>query len=59
MRQHNVDSSLSVTDSGNKHILVMMDYFSKKTEMYALRNQEAAAVADVLVKEFSSRLYTH
>lgn len=44
-----------VTDHGNKYILVAMDYFSKWVEAYALPNQEAITVADVLVKEFISR----
>lgn len=37
------------TDQGNKYIFIAMDYFSKWPETYALRNQEAVTVADVLV----------
>jgi transposase InsO family protein/predicted aspartyl protease len=43
------------TDHQNKYILVVMDYFSKWVEAYALPNQEATTVADVLVKEWICR----
>ncbi|XP_050507422.1 uncharacterized protein LOC126885038 [Diabrotica virgifera virgifera] len=66
MRQYNVGSPMErvaidiagpfpETDAGNKYILVAMDYFTKWTEAYALPNQEAATVAEVLVKELFSR----
>lgn len=40
------------TDSRIKYIFVAMDYFSKWT----LSNHEAATIAEVLAKEFFSRL---
>ena len=43
------------TDSGNMFILIAMDYFSKWPEVYALSNQEAVTVANVLVSQFFSR----
>lgn len=66
MRQDNVESpferisidiagSFPETDSENKNISVAIDYFSKQIEAYALQNQEAATVADILAKEFFSR----
>ena len=35
--------------SGNKYILVVMDYFSKWPEVFAILNQEATTIADKLV----------
>ena len=46
---------LPETESGNKYILIAMDYFSKSPEAYALPNQEAVTVANVLVSQFFSR----
>jgi len=43
---------LPVTDSGNRYVLVAMDYFSKWPYVAALPNQEAATVADSLVRGF-------
>ena len=43
------------TEDGNKYIIVVMDYFSKWVEAYALPNQEAATVADVFIKEWICR----
>ena len=40
---------------GNKYSLVVMDYFSKCPEVFAIPNQEAVTVADVIVKEWVSR----
>ena len=46
---------LPTSESGNKYLLIAMDYFTKWPEAYPLPNQEAITVADVLVKEFVSR----
>ena len=46
---------LPVTDSGNRYLLVAMDYFTKWPEVYALPNQEAITVAQALVEGFFSR----
>ena len=40
---------------GNKHILVVCDYFARWTEAYALPNKEAATVARVLVNVWICR----
>ena len=42
---------LTITDKGNKYILVIADYFSKWTEAFPMPDQEASTVADLLVKE--------
>lgn len=39
------------SDLGNRYILVAMDYFKKWVKTYAIPNQEALAVADVIVKD--------
>ena len=41
--------------SGNRYILVAMDYFTRWAEAYAIPNQEAATVTDKLVSNFSLR----
>ena len=41
---------------GNKYILVAMDYFSKWPEAYAIRNQEAVTVTQVLVDNLICRI---
>ena len=46
---------LPVSESGNRYILIAMDYFAKWQEAYALPNQEAKTVAKVLVDQFVSR----
>lgn len=66
MRQYNVGSPFEriaidvagpfpETDVGNKYIVVVMDYFSKWVEAYALPNQEAATIADALVQNWICR----
>ena len=47
--------ALPITDRGNKYILVVSDYFTKWTESFAMPNQEAETVADIVVREFVSR----
>ncbi|VEN42942.1 unnamed protein product [Callosobruchus maculatus] len=65
MRQYNVGSPFEriaidvagpfpESEAGNKYIVVI-DYFSKWVEAYALPNQEAATVADALVKDWICR----
>ena len=46
---------LPVSESGNRYILIAMDYFTKWPEAYALPNQEAQTIAKVLVDQFVSR----
>ena len=48
---------LPVSESGNRYILIAMDYFTKWPEAYALPNQEAETVAKVLVDQFVSRFW--
>ena len=44
-----------LSDNGNKYILVVMDYFTKWVEAYAIPDSTAATVADKIVTEFISR----
>lgn len=46
---------LPTTESGNKYILVVGDYFTKWKEAFPLPNQEAKTVAEKLVNEVISR----
>lgn len=41
--------------NGNKYMLVVIDYFTKWPEVYAIRNQEAVTVADTLIQGWISR----
>ncbi|KMQ82837.1 integrase core domain protein [Lasius niger] len=43
------------TTGGNKYILVVMDYFSKWPEAYAIPDQEATTVSEELVQNWVSR----
>ena len=45
---------LTLTEQGNKYILVVADYFSKWTEAFPMPDQESSTVADFLVKEVIS-----
>ena len=46
---------LPTSSSGNRYIVVAMDYFTKWPEAYPVPNQEATTVARVLVDEFFCR----
>ena len=46
---------LPETEDGYKHLLVVVDHFTKWVEVYPLKTQEAGEVAAVLVNEFISR----
>ena len=43
---------LPITETGNKYILIVADYLTKWVEAYPMPNQEATAVAELLVREF-------
>ena len=47
---------LTETGHGNKHIMVVSDYFTTWSEAYAIPNQEAVTVAKKLVEEFVLKL---
>jgi transposase InsO family protein len=49
---------LPVTNGGNKHILVIGDYYTKWTECFAMPNMEAKTVATLLVEEVIVRFGT-
>ena len=44
-----------MSDSGNKYIMVVCDYFTKWVEAYPIPDQEAYTVAEKLVNEFIAR----
>ena len=46
---------LQETASGNKHILVVMDHFTKWCEAFATKDQKARTVAETLVSRLFSR----
>lgn len=43
---------LPTSESGNKYVLLIIDYFTKWPEAYSLPNQEATMVAEVVAKEY-------
>ncbi|GFX23991.1 retrovirus-related Pol polyprotein from transposon 412 [Trichonephila clavipes] len=43
------------TASGNKYLLVVMDYFTKWSEVYPIPDQEAPTVAEAVVQHWISR----
>ena len=46
---------LPKSSSGNKYIMIVVDYFTKWAEAYAIPNQETITIADKLVHEFIAR----
>ncbi|MDD9817374.1 MAG: RNase H-like domain-containing protein [Gammaproteobacteria bacterium] len=46
---------LPISDSGNKYILIVSDYFTRWVEAYAIADQEARTIAEILTKEFICR----
>ena len=65
MVQHNVGAPmervavdvlgpLPETEQQNKYLLIVADYFTKWTEAFPIRDQEATTVADIMVKEIVS-----
>ena len=51
-----ISGPYNTTADGNKYILVVSDYFTKWVEAYPMKDQEAQTVAEVLVREFISRM---
>ena len=47
--------NLPESDSGNRHILVIVDYFTKWVEAYPLRRMDAATIASTFVNGFVSQ----
>lgn len=43
------------SETGNRYILVVSDYFTKWVEAFAIPNQEAPTIARILVDEFFCR----
>ena len=48
-------SGLPITSQGHKHLLVVIDHFSRFVECIPLKTQEATEVAQAFVREFVSR----
>ena len=51
----NILGPLPETENGKIYILVVSCYFTKWTEAYAIRDQTAQSVVDIMVNEFISR----
>lgn len=49
---------LPTSENGNAYIMVVIDYFTKWAEAYALPNHTAQTVADMLVTEYIARFGT-
>ena len=45
---------LPKTNKGHKYILVISDYFTKWTQAFAIKDQEATTIASILVNEIVS-----
>ena len=69
MAQYNVRASmeriavdvlgpLPTSDSRNKYLLIVVDYFTKWTEAFPMQNTEATKVAEIIVKEMVSQFVT-
>jgi hypothetical protein len=43
------------SDQGNRYLLIAMDYFSKRPEVYAVPNPEVTTIAEALVTDFFCR----
>ena len=48
-------TELPLSHKGNRYILVVMDYFTKYMDLYALPNQTATTVAKCLFEYYISR----
>ena len=46
---------LPESESGNKYLPIVADYFSKWSKAFPMRDQEATTVAEILVREIISR----
>ena len=42
---------ISMTSSGNKHVLIFQDYFTKWPMVYAITDQKTHRIVDILVRE--------
>ena len=49
---------LPTSESGNKYLLIVVDYFSKWTEAFPMQNQEAIVVAEILVNGIPMSLHS-